>query len=334
MASRAKFRRGKGSAAFPELSGWPGLHSSMMTIGVEVALFNGLSAFPLTPTTKDGNVDVEAIARLTTRLVDARVDSIGLLGSTGIYAYLTRAERRRAIEAAMEIAGGAVPVMVGVGALRTDEACHLACDAAKAGTDALFMAPMTYTPLTDEEVFEHFVAVAGATHLPLCIYNNPSTTHFTFSAELLGRLAGVPHIAAVRMPLPADGDVRAELAALRSGPAGALAIGDSGDWGMADAFLSGADAFYSALGGILPTEVLALARAARSGDTTEAHRIDQAFQPLWALFRTLGGLRVIYAIAKQRSLCDADPPRPILPLQSREHALVREALDILDKGFA
>ena len=299
-----------------------------------MTLFSGLSAFPLTPTTKDGVVDVKALASLTTRLVDARVGSIGLLGSTGIYAYLSRAERRRAIEATMEIAGGAVPVMVGVGALRTDQACLLASDAAEAGADALFIAPMAYTPLTDEEVFEHFLAVASATRLPLCIYNNPSTTHFTFSTELLGRLADVPHIAAVKMPLPADGDVPAELAALRNGPAGTLAIGYSGDWGMADALLSGADAFYSALGGILPREVLTLAHVARSGDSTEAHRIDQAFQPLWALCRTLGGLRVIYAIGKQRSLCDADPPRPIQPLQSREYELVGEALSTLEEGFA
>ena len=40
---------------------------------------------------------------------------------------------------------------------------------------------MSYTPLTDAEVFQHFRAVARAGGLPLCIYNNPGTTHFTFS---------------------------------------------------------------------------------------------------------------------------------------------------------
>src|SRR3954463_6216345 len=116
------------------------------------------------------------------------VDSIGLLGSTGTYAYLTRAERRRAVEAAAGCLGGRVPLIVGVGALRTDDAQDLARDAAAAGADGLLLAPVSYTPLTEEEVFQHFVSVAGATSLPLCIYNNPSTTPFTFSNAPVERL--------------------------------------------------------------------------------------------------------------------------------------------------
>lgn len=297
-----------------------------------MSMFTGLSAFPLTPASKDGIVDTAALERLTARLVDAGVDSIGLLGSTGIYAYLTRAERRRATDAAVRVASGKVPLMIGVGALRTDDACSLARDAADLGADALLMAPVSYTPLTDDEVFEHYVTVAGETALPLCIYSNPGTTRFTFSTELLGRLAGVPRIAAVKMPLPSDGDVAADLVLLRSGPARTLAIGYSADWGLATATLAGADAFYSAVGGVLPREALALYHAARAGDAAEARRIDEAFQPLWALFKSLGGLRVIYAIANQLSLCDSDPPRPILPIRGRERDRVGEALRSIEKA--
>src|SRR4051812_49544629 len=70
---------------------------------------------------------------------------------------------------------------------------------------------MSYTPLTEEEVYQHFIAVAEAGELPLCIYNNPSTTHFTFSEGLLARLAQVANIAAVKMPLPANSDFAGEL---------------------------------------------------------------------------------------------------------------------------
>ena len=67
---------------------------------------------------------------------------------------------------------------------------------------ALLLAPVSYTPLRDAEVFQHYRAVAGASDLPLCIYNNPGTTHFNFSLELLQRLADIPTIKAVKMPLP------------------------------------------------------------------------------------------------------------------------------------
>lgn len=290
-------------------------------------LFTGLSAFSITPADPSGHVDTAALARLLERIAAAGADSIGLLGSTGAYAFLSRHERQRAVEAAMECVGGRIPVIVGVGALRTDEAQALARDARKAGANGLLLAPMSYTPLTEEEVFQHISAVAQAGELPLCIYNNPSTTRFTFTDDLLARLAAVPNIAAVKMPLPTDGDFEGELRRLRSRTPDGFAIGYSGDWGAADALLAGCDAWYSVVAGLLPSEALALMRAAKTGDTPETKRLDQAFQPLWSLFKAFGSFRVMYAIADVLGLCEATPPRPILPLPHRERTRVKDALD-------
>src|SRR5688500_12422361 len=85
-------------------------------------LLKGLSAFPITPADAEGRVDVGGLRKLVTSLCVAQVNSIGLLGSTGTYAYLSRSERRRALDAALEEAAGHVPILVGVGALRTNEA--------------------------------------------------------------------------------------------------------------------------------------------------------------------------------------------------------------------
>lgn len=139
----------------------------------------GLSAFPITPCFPDGRVDTDALQGVLDRLASAGVDSIGLLGSTGSYAYLTRSERRRAVEAAVACVAGRVKLLVGVGALRTDEAVAMAQDAKAAGADAGLLAPVSYAPLTDEEVFGLFDAVAKA-GLPLYIYNNPAATRFSF----------------------------------------------------------------------------------------------------------------------------------------------------------
>ncbi len=274
--------------------------------------FHGLCAFPITPADKHGRVDVEMLARLLDRLCEAGVDSIGLLGSTGTYAYLTRDERLRAVEAAVECVRGRVPLVAGVGALRTDWARDLARDAEAAGADALLMAPVSYTPLTQGEAFEHYRAVTDASGLPLCIYNNPGTTHFTFGLDLLERLSRLSTIQAVKMPLPSDGDYAGEITTLRARTA--LAVGYSGDWGTADALLAGADAFYSVLGGMLPAPVVALARAARAGNAEDARRIDAELSPLWEVFRTFGSLRVMYVLLNLLGLGKMEPPRPILPL--------------------
>ncbi len=73
------------------------------------------------------------------------MDSVGLLGSTGIYAYLTRSEKRRPIEAAVDATGGRVPIVVGIGALRTNDAIDLAKDAQVAGANGVLLAPVSYT---------------------------------------------------------------------------------------------------------------------------------------------------------------------------------------------
>ena len=90
----------------------------------------------------------------------AGVDSIGLLGSTGVYAYLGREERGRAVQAAVECLQGRVPLLVGVGALRTDEAEDLARDAEGYGADALLMAPVALP--RDRVMTSHFLAHLSA----------------------------------------------------------------------------------------------------------------------------------------------------------------------------
>lgn len=294
-----------------------------------MTLFHGLSAFPLTPTNAEGEIQTASLCRFLERIMMAGPDSIGLLGSTGGYAYLSRAQRQRAVQAAVDFVGGGVPIVVGVGALRTDEAQWLARDAREAGATGLLLAPMSYAPLTDEEVFQHFAAVAEAGKLPLCIYNNPSTTRFTFSHELIVRLSALPYVAAVKMPLPANGDYAGELTQLRARVPDTFAIGYSGDWGAADALLAGCDAWYSVVAGLSPVPALALTRAAQAGDTANVRRIDAAFQPLWSLFRTYGSFRVMYTLADSLGLGAFAPPRPVLPIPAAEHGRVKAALETL-----
>ncbi len=234
-----------------------------------------------------------------------------------------------AIEAAVECIGDHTSIIVGVGALRTDDAQNYARDAEAAGASGLLLAPLSYTPLTDDEVFEHFVAVAGATALPLCIYNNPSTTNFTFSDALVARLAQVPNIVAVKNPAPAPTEAGAKVAALRALLPADFAVGYSGDWHSAEAVLAGGLAWYSVVGGLLPLPTLALLRAAQAGDVVEVHRIDASFSPLWALFKRHGSLRVIYAAANMLGLTVAQPPRPILPLGVVERENIKKALAAL-----
>lgn len=291
-----------------------------------MSLFHGLSAFPITPANAEGVVDAEAVMHLVGHLSKNGVDSIGLLGSTGTYAYLSRIERRHVLRAAVKAVGGKTPLIVGIGTLRTDDAQNLARDAAAEGADGLLMAPVSYTPLTQEEAYQHYAAVAAVTSLPLCIYNNPTTTHFSFGRELLARLADVPNIAAVKMPAPAEGKVAQELAELRASPIGKLSIGYSGDWIAAEALLAGCDGWFSVLGGFLPQLARTMVTAARAGHADVVSQCQKALLPVWRLFREFGSLRVAYAATNFLGLASAQPPLPLQPLSLQDQQRVVDAL--------
>ena len=70
-------------------------------------------------------------------------------------------------------------------------------------------------------------------------------------------------------------------------------------------------------------------RAAQAGNAEETKRIDVTLQPLWALFKEFGSIRVVYAAANILQLTACEPPRPILPLTSSERQRVEEALEAL-----
>lgn len=286
-----------------------------------MSVFAGLSAFPITPVRDTGALDEDALGRIVERLCRPGVASLGLLGSTGAYPFHDPALRMRAVRVALEAVAGRMPVIVGVGALRTDDAVALARDAGAAGADALLLAPVSYTPLRDAEVFGLYRDVADAVDLPLCIYNNPGTTHFTFSDALLARIAEMPSVGAVKMPLP-PGDMGDDLARLRVLLPEDFTIGYSGDWGCGDALRAGADGFFSALAGILPGPFVEMAR-----DADRAGKLEARLGLLIALTQEWGSLRVAHAIAQIEGVAAAPLPRPLMPLDDHAMAAVERALE-------
>lgn len=289
----------------------------------------GLSAFPITPSDQEGRIDTANLRVLVRRIRDAKVDSLGLLGSTGSYPYFSRAERRRALEATVEEVAGKVPVVVGVGALRTSDAVKIAQDAKDIGASAGLLAAVSYQPLTEAEVYEHFVTVARESGLPICIYDNPGTTHFRFSLDLLRKLATEPGIVAVKAPGVPGEEIAANLASLRESVPSHFSVGYSGDWYTTAALIAGADAWYSVLGGILPEVCLRITRAVQSGNVEEARALDARLAPLWQLFREFASLRVVYGIAELLGLSRAAPPLPVQGLTVAAKDRLREVIAAL-----
>ncbi|MCH8563673.1 dihydrodipicolinate synthase family protein [Nesterenkonia sp. YGD6] len=294
-------------------------------------MFTGLSAFPHTPL-RDDAFDEPAYARLIERLSQAGVDSITALGSTGSYMYLDREERRRAAQTAVQHAGE-VPVMVGIGALRTSQVHRLAEDAQNAGASAVLLAPVTYQGLRDDEVFGLFEDVTAALSVPLVVYDNPGTTHVNFTDELYARVAALPQVASIKIPgVPAEPDAAAaRVQTIREHIPETVTIGVSGDDAAATGLNAGCDAWYSVIGGTLPAPALTITRAALAGDHAGALAESARLEPLWALFAEHGSYRVTAAIAEHLGLFAVDSlPRPVQGLGGADRARVAQVLAELD----
>jgi 4-hydroxy-tetrahydrodipicolinate synthase len=291
-------------------------------------MFHGLSAFPLTPMNENGIAET-AFVNLVERLVAAGVDSICALGSTGSYAYLTLAERKRVTQLAIDHAAG-VPVLIGIGALGTRDVLALARHAQEAGAAGVLLAPVSYQKLTDDEVFGLYETVTRSLSIPLCVYDNPGTTHFEFSDELHGRIAQLPGVGSIKIPgVPPDPEAAgARVGRLRALIPSHVTIGVSGDRFGATGLNAGCEAWYSAIGGLFPKAALAIARAAQAGNAAEAARLSGHLAPLWAMFSQHGSLRVIATAAELRGLV-ASPSLP-LPVKALAGAARAQLADLLD----
>lgn len=290
-------------------------------------MFHGLSAFLLTPLNEAGIHDNE-FAGLVQRLVAAGVDSIGALGSTGNYAYLNREERLRVLKLAVKTAEG-IPVMTSISALRTLDVLRLAEDAQEAGAKGVLLAPVSYQALTDEEVYLLYEQVTNALSIPLCVYDNPSTTHFHFSDELHGRISRLPFVRSIKIPgVPSEPEkAKARIDQLRSIIPSHVSIGVSGDPFAATGLNAGCDAWYSVLGGLFPKTCLSITRLALSSRADEAKLSSARLEPIWALFRQYGSLRVAAASAEILGLISSPSlPLPLQPLNSSARERLKSTL--------
>lgn len=292
-----------------------------------MSIFQGLSAFPITPLDEQGRVDTYSLANVMEPLVDSGMHSIGLLGSTGSYAYLAEGQRRSAIETAIKVIDGHVPIIVGVGALTTDDTLAYSRTAIELGADGLLLAPVSYIPLLDDEVAWHFETIASAVSRPVCIYNNPSATHFEFSLDLIRRLAAHPNIQAIKYPAKSREDVADQHAALENAVGDGLEVGYSVDANACEALLAGGQAWYSVMAGVFPAACVDIVESIQAGDAATARAANQRLQPLWDMCVKYSSYRVAHDAASIIGLANSVMPRPILPLSDEAQAELRAVLN-------
>jgi len=156
--------------------------------------FHGVFPYLVSPIDASGEVKADVLARLCDDLIKAGVHGLTPLGSTGEFAYLSWAQRRRIVEVVVGAAKGRVPVVAGVASTTIADAFTQAREFERLGCQGILAILEAYFPISDEGVFEYFKAIANAVSLPVVLYTNPNFQRSDLSLPVIEKLSHVPNI--------------------------------------------------------------------------------------------------------------------------------------------
>lgn len=239
--------------------------------------FTGLITALATPFNKDGSVDYTRFEALIEEQIEAKVDGVVPVGTSGESPTLSMYEHGKVIEFVTEKVNHRAKVIAGTGANSTSEAIHLTKEAIAMGVDGTLQVCPYYNKPNQEGLYKHFMAVADL-GLPVVLYNVPGRSGKEITVDTIVRLADHPKVVAVK---EAAGSVTRVSAILDLCDITVL----SGDDMLAVPMISvGAKGVISVASNVMPKEVGEMTHAAMDGDYARATAIHKR---LYRLFRDL-----------------------------------------------
>ncbi len=284
-------------------------------------MFKGSITALLTPF-RDGRVDEPAFQAFVEWQIDQGIHGVVPVGTTGESPTLTHDEHKRVVELCVEAVGGRVPVIAGTGSNSTDEAIELTIHAKSAGADAALVVTPYYNKPTQEGLFSHYSAIAGAVDIPVVIYNIPGRSVVDMTVETMARLAKITNIVGVK---DATNDLARPVLTRLAVGSGFCQL--SGEDATVAAFLGqGGDGCISVTANVAPGLCAQMCEAWQARDIDSFAALRDRLAPLHeALFCESSPGPVKYA-ASLMDKCLQDTRLPLVPIADASRLVVREAM--------
>lgn len=286
--------------------------------------FQGLFSVTVTPFGPDGSLDLPAFAQILEWHIGQGAAGLAIAADNGEGSLLSITERQAMAEAAVRVADGRVPVVMGAmgtHAFTAAETAKMVEVAAAAGVDAVLVAPAPYVGhATRAEIVGRLRAIHRAVPMPMIVYNNPRHFGVAIDGDTLQNVMEEVDLVGVKQSSRDFLDISSALE--RFGDRLSFFMGCG--WlimpglaaGAAGVLSTGADLF-----GPHSARLVALARAAWTAETRRLHlRIARAYK---ALLETATPPSALKAILNGLGLPAGFPRLPTLPLQGEELARLR-----------
>jgi 4-hydroxy-tetrahydrodipicolinate synthase len=231
----------------------------------------------VTPFQGDGSLDLKSLRRLVDFQVGDGIDFLVPCGTTGESATLSFEEHIEVVKTVCDQNKGRVPVIAGAGGNCTSKVIELARAVERTGADGILSVSPYYNKPSQEGLYQHFKAVAGAVSLPVVIYNVPGRTSSNILPETVARLAEIDNIIGIK---EASGNVSqmGELAVKI--PEGFKMI--SGDDANTLPLIAlGGTGLISVASNEIPGVMARFARLCVEDKFKEAMQIQKKYLPLW-----------------------------------------------------
>jgi 4-hydroxy-tetrahydrodipicolinate synthase len=290
--------------------------------------FKGAYTALITPMKDNGDVDYDGFRNLINFQIEAGIDGLVPLGTTGETPTLDDGEEEALIKIAVEENAGRVPLIVGAGSNSTRHMEGYVKRARDLGADAALVVTPYYNKPNDSGLIKHFEA-AAAPGLPVIVYNIAGRTGRNIPAALMEKIAAIPGIAGVK---ESSGDIAQmtdiidRIAIPRKNTSNPFWVLSGDDSFTLPLLALGGDGLVSVISNLVPKKVRALVNACLSGDFEEGRRLHYELLPLMknAFIETNP---VPIKTAMRWAGLPAGPVRlPLGPLSANSEKILREML--------
>lgn len=292
--------------------------------------FHGVFPYLVSPVAPDGAVLEGELRRLVDHLIDAGVHGLTPLGSTGEFAYLDTAQRRRIVEVVVDQARGRVPVVAGVAATTTADAVRQARDYASIGADGILAILEAYFPVSEAGIVGYFTAVADATELPTVLYTNPNFQRSDLSLPAIEQLSHHPRIGLIKDASTNTG----RLLSIINRCAGRMEVFAASAHIPAAVMLIGGKGWMAGPACAIPRESVRLFELCRAGKWDAAMTLQKALWRVNELFAAHSLAACIKGALQIQGFAVGDPIPPQAPLSAEGHAAVERALAVAAQALA
>ncbi|WJZ02926.1 4-hydroxy-tetrahydrodipicolinate synthase [Corynebacterium freiburgense] len=283
--------------------------------------FGTVAVAMVTPFQATGELDIPAGIRLAHHLVDNGCDALILAGTTGESPTTTTEEKIALLSALRKEVPDTIKLIAGASTNNTQASIALARASADAGANGLLAVTPYYSKPSQEGVYRHFIAIADATDLPVCLYDIPGRSVIPIASDTIMRLAEHRNIQAMK---DAKGDIAAAIPLI----ANTGLAWYSGDDPLNLPWLSvGATGFISVIGHIVPQYLRELYTCFEEGDLARAREINAKLSPLFAAQVNLGGVSLAKAALGLQGIDVGEPRLPQVPVDQQQLEVLRNILE-------